>query len=106
MYSISTYLYRQCPQITIEYDTDIISPGHDYLFDNGFVLRIKNKNDRREYKLHVTKKGSRAIPDIERIFNELAAISFKGLPSGKIADLYSMLYTIINNISCLKEETE
>jgi DNA-binding MarR family transcriptional regulator len=78
----------------------------DYLFDNGFVLRIKNENDRREYKLHVTNKGLKAIPDIKRIFNELAAISFKGLPSGKIADLYSMLYTIINNISCLKEETE
>ena len=76
----------------------------DYLSANGYVERIQNPKDRREYKLHITDSGRKAIPDIEKTIGDLSEIAFKGISPEKIDELYSTLYLIRKNILCLKDE--
>ncbi|MBP1618858.1 MAG: regulatory protein MarR [Bacteroidetes bacterium] len=78
----------------------------DYLSANGYVERIQNPKDRRQYKLHVTDKGHAAVPEIKAVVKELSQIAFKGLSPEKIDELYSTLDLIETNLVCLKTELE
>ena len=78
----------------------------DYLSENGYVKRVQNPKDRREYKLFVTDKGRENIPMIEKTINELMEIAFKDIPSEKIEELYKTLYMVKRNLLCLKKEIE
>lgn len=70
----------------------------DYLSENGYVERVQNPKDRREYKLNMTDKGHKAIPDIKNTILELSGITFKGLSKEQINELYSMLNLIETNL--------
>jgi MarR family transcriptional regulator, transcriptional regulator for hemolysin len=78
----------------------------DYLSANGYVERVQNPKDRRQYKLHVTDKGHAAVPEIKAVVKELSQIAFKGLSPEKIDELYSTLDLIETNLVCLKTELE
>jgi MarR family transcriptional regulator, transcriptional regulator for hemolysin len=78
----------------------------DYLSANGYVERVQNPKDRREYKLHVTDKGRAAVPEIKAVVKELSEIAFKGLSPEKIDELYSTFDLIETNLVCLKNELE
>lgn len=88
--------------------TDKVQIVHivDYLSEKGYVQRIQNVRDRREYKLHVTEKGYKAMPCIEKTMKDLSEIAFKGLSAEQIENLYVTLYRIMENISCLKEDIQ
>ena len=70
----------------------------DYLSMNGYVERVQNPKDRREYFLKVTEKGHEAIPDIKSTVLELSGIAFKGLSQEQVDELYSMLSLIEKNL--------
>jgi len=55
----------------------------DYLSSNGYVDRIPNKTDKRKYELSVTDKARKVIPDIKKAFDELSAITMKGLSTSQ-----------------------
>jgi len=76
----------------------------DYLSENGYVKRIQNSKDRREYKLYITDKGRENIPIIRKTIDELMEIAFKDIPSDKIDELYATLYIVKRNLICLKKE--
>jgi MarR family transcriptional regulator for hemolysin len=78
----------------------------DYLSSNGYVERIQNPKDKREYKLHATDKGREAVPEIKHVVKELSEIAFKGLSQQQIDELYSTLNLIETNLVCLKKELE
>ena len=63
----------------------------DYLSTNGYVERVQNQKDRREYNLTITDKGRKAIPDIKDTIQELSRIAYNGLSPKQIKELYSML---------------
>jgi len=73
----------------------------DYLSSNGYVDRIPNKTDKRKYELSVTDKARKVIPDIKKAFDELSAITMKGLSTSKKNELYAMLTLIVSNLITL-----
>jgi MarR family transcriptional regulator, transcriptional regulator for hemolysin len=70
----------------------------DYLSTNGYVERVQNQKDRREYNLTITDKGRKAIPDIKDTIQELSGIAYNGLSPKQIKELYSMLSLIETNL--------
>jgi MarR family transcriptional regulator, transcriptional regulator for hemolysin len=70
----------------------------DYLSMNGYVERVQNPKDRREYNLTITDKGHEAIPDIKNTIQDLSGIAFKGLLPEQIKELYSILSLIETNL--------
>lgn len=70
----------------------------DYLSTNGYVERVQNPKDRREYNLTITDKGREAIPDIKDTIQELSGIAYNGLSPKQIKELYSMLSLIETNL--------
>ena len=73
----------------------------DYLSSNGYVDRIPNKTNKRKYELSVTDKARKVIPDIKKAFDELSAITMKGLSTSKKNELYAMLTLIVSNLITL-----
>ncbi len=70
----------------------------DYLSTNGYVERVQNQKDRREYNLTITDKGRKAIPDIKDTIQELSGIAYNGLSPKQIKELYYMLSLIETNL--------
>lgn len=73
----------------------------DYLSSNGYVDRIPNKTDKRKYQLSVTDKARKVIPDIRKAFDELSAITLKGLTIKQKNELYTLLTIIVSNLITL-----
>jgi len=73
----------------------------DYLSSNGYVDRIPNKTDKRKYELSVTDKARKLIPDIKKAFDELSAITLKGLTIKQKNELYTLLTIIASNLITL-----
>ena len=73
----------------------------DYLSSNGYVDRIPNKTDKRKYELSVTDKARKLIPDIKKAFDELSAITLKGLTIKQKNELYTFLTIVASNLITL-----
>ena len=73
----------------------------DYLSSHGYVERIQNRTDKRKYELSITEKARKVIPDIKKAFDELSAITMKGLSTSKKNELYAMLTLIVSNLITL-----
>jgi len=73
----------------------------DYLSSNGYVERTPNKSDHRKYELSVTDKARKVIPEIKKAFDELSAITLKGLTLKQKNELFAMLTIIISNLITL-----
>ena len=71
----------------------------DYLAENGYVERLKNKSDRRKYSLTLTEKAREALPQIKKSFIELNKTALKGLTEQEISHFYSVLNIIKNNLN-------
>jgi len=70
----------------------------DYLSSNGYVERTPNKTDHRKYELTVTDKATKVIPEIKEAFDELSAITMKGLTKKQKNELYTLLTIIVSNL--------
>jgi len=70
----------------------------DYLSANGYVERMPNKTDKRKYELSITEKAQKVIPDIKKAFDELSAITLKGLTKSQKNELYALLTLIASNL--------
>jgi len=70
----------------------------DYLSLNGYVNRIPNKTDKRKYELSVTDKARKVIPEIKKAFDELSAITMKGLTKKQKNELFALLTIIVSNL--------
>jgi len=70
----------------------------DYLSLNGYVERIQNPKDRREYELSITDKANKVIPDIKTVLQKVSGIALQGLSQEQVGELYSMLRLIEKNL--------
>ena len=78
------------------------------LEQNGYVDRIKDKDDKRYHKLYLTKKGIDFIPILDEIQNDLTNILSEGMDPDEYSKTIKSLELIFNNVqnsvSLLKNE--
>lgn len=78
------------------------------LEQNGYVDRIKDKDDKRYHKLYLTKKGIDFIPILDEIQNDLTNILREGMDPDEYSKTIKSLELIFNNVqnsvSLLKNE--
>jgi DNA-binding MarR family transcriptional regulator len=64
----------------------------------GFVKRVQNAKDRREYFIELTPKARKMLPVIHKGISELNEEAFKGIKDADRKKLYKMLLKINDNI--------
>jgi len=78
------------------------------LEQNGYVDRIQDKDDKRYYKLYLTKKGIDFIPILNEIQYDLTNMLSQGMNSDEYSETINSLKLIFDNvqnsISLLKNE--
>jgi len=78
------------------------------LEQNGYVDRIKDKDDKRYHKLYLTKKGIDFIPILDEIQDDLTNILSEGMDPDEYSKTIKSLELIFNNVqnsvSLLKNE--
>ena len=78
------------------------------LEQNGYVDRLKDKDDKRYHKLYLTKKGIDFIPILDEIQNDLTNMLSEGMEPDEYSKTIKSLELIFNNVqnsvSLLKNE--
>jgi DNA-binding MarR family transcriptional regulator len=92
-----------CQQLNID-KVSMVRMIH-YLIEKKYISKIVNKDDKREYLLHLTKKARTALPQIHRAIHELNQAVFKDLAAAKRKEFYNLLHTIQNNLDKLPADT-
>lgn len=64
----------------------------DDLAEKGFIKRIQNPADRREYWIHLTPKGKKSIPEIMTKVNALNKKILKGMEIKKVNKELKSIY--------------
>jgi len=77
----------------------------DYLAEKGYVTRTQNTSDRRKHGLKVTGKAKNFIPEIRVAVRYANELILKNLSEKKVAELYSTLKIIENNLSSFKSHS-
>jgi MarR family transcriptional regulator, transcriptional regulator for hemolysin len=71
----------------------------DYLSEKGYVVRIKNLDDRRKYSLVLTKKAKKAIPEIKKSYGDINDIALHGLKPSQISQFHTLINIIKKNLT-------
>lgn len=69
-----------------------------YLTEKEFIQRLKHPEDKRSFLLHVTEKGRKYIPAIEKALIETDKIFTSAISADKKADFLSEITNIVNKI--------
>ena len=70
----------------------------DRLERNGFVRRIQDPNDRRSYKIYLTKKGREAHPQLMPLVIDFLQKAFGGLSQRDLNEFKRINNNIIKNL--------
>jgi MarR family transcriptional regulator, transcriptional regulator for hemolysin len=70
----------------------------DYLSDNGYVQRAKNVSDKRKYRLVLTPKAIKVLPEIKRSIEEVNRLALKNISPDQIEIFFIILEKIKNNL--------
>ena len=70
----------------------------DYLSGKGYIERIKDNSDRRKYRLSLTAKAKKELPEIKKTLNEVIKTALKGVEESKVKELYAILNVIKSNL--------
>ncbi len=73
----------------------------DYLSKHGYINRVQNKDDRREYHLLLTQKAKSTLPLIKKAIDEINTSITKGLTKTQLADFHATLNLIEDNFHLL-----
>jgi len=68
------------------------------LVDMGFVKRLNCSKDHRCYKLYITEKGYRIIPDLMKILNDWQGKMFEGFSNEEVDQFSTLLFKTYQNI--------
>ena len=71
----------------------------ELLVKNGYLLRNFHKEDRRRFKLTLSKEGTKIIKSLEPIINSNRNKALKGISKTDIEKLQSLLTAITANIN-------
>jgi len=83
---------------TLHIDKTMMVGVLDDLGSKGFIKRIKNPSDRREYWIQLTPKAKKHMPEIKQVVNTINKIILKELDAAEIKKFHSRLNTIYKNI--------
>lgn len=70
----------------------------DYLSENGYVKRQRDKSDKRKYRLILTPKAEEALPKIKNAIAEVTQLALKGFSREKVDEFYKLLLAIESNL--------
>jgi DNA-binding MarR family transcriptional regulator len=71
----------------------------DYLVERGYVKRIQNPSDRREYFIALTSKARAIVPEINEAFENLDQSALNFLSEKQLSCLHECLDTISKNLA-------
>jgi MarR family transcriptional regulator, transcriptional regulator for hemolysin len=71
----------------------------DYLSGKGYVKRVKDPSDKRKFRLILTDKAEKELPQIKEAISEVTKIALKGFPDEKIEEFYYVLNNIRKNLT-------
>lgn len=70
----------------------------------GWVKRVQNENDRREYFVELTAKGSNIMPQIHKGVEEINEIAFKGFKQKEKEKFYETVMQLYRNLEHLPSD--
>jgi DNA-binding MarR family transcriptional regulator len=70
----------------------------DGLVKKDFVKRSVNPNDRREYRMSLTPKAKKTMPEIHHAIKDLNASAFSGMSKKQAEDFYKSISAIRKNL--------
>jgi MarR family transcriptional regulator for hemolysin len=86
---------------TLHIDKTMMVGVLDDLGSEGFIKRIKNPLDRREYWIQLTPKAKKHMPEIKRVVSTLNKTILKELDDKEIKNFHMRLNAIYKNIKLL-----
>lgn len=73
----------------------------DYLSENGYVKRVLNPDDRREYIIVATSRAEKLYPELIKSFRQNNEAAFEGFTQEEKETFYTMLERMFQNLSGL-----
>ena len=83
---------------TLHIDKTMMVGMMDDLGSKGFIKRTVNPLDRREYRIQLTPKAKKHMPEIKKTVNEINKVIMKELNDTEIKAFHSRLNAIYKNI--------
>lgn len=90
---------QQCLANRLRIDKASMVRMTKHLCEQGFLKRIVNPDNRREYLLTLTSAGKRLIPEVQQCISTLNRDVFKGLNASEKKQLFKMMEKISVNMS-------
>jgi DNA-binding MarR family transcriptional regulator len=76
----------------------------DHLIEKKYVKKMLNPNDRREYFVELTSKGTDRMPEIHSAIAEVNQVAFKGLSKECQNDFYKSIALMQQNLEELPSQ--
>jgi MarR family transcriptional regulator, transcriptional regulator for hemolysin len=76
----------------------------DYLIKKSFVQKVQNPDDRREYFVALTSKGSKLMPELYAAIEEVNKAALKGLTKEQQKIFYQNISTVQTSLDSLPSE--
>lgn len=83
---------------TLHIDKTMLVGSLDELEAKGFIKRVQNPADRREYWIQLTAKGKRHVPTIKAAMNDLNNTIMKGFNDAGVTNFHRQLQVIYENL--------
>ena len=75
----------------------------DNLVEKGFIRRVKNPSDRREYWIQLTGKGKRCMPEIKATVCKINDLVMKEISSYEVNRIQEYLRIMYENVISIQE---
>lgn len=72
------------------------------LVERGYIRKVQDENDRRNYRIYSTKEAIKLKPYLERLRNGLMHAAFKGFSQDEIFQFHELLYRAQKNMCDFK----
>ncbi len=89
---------------TLHIDKTLMVGALDELVGVGFIKRVQNPSDRREYWIQLTEKGQAQIPKIKETLATMNDKAMAGLSELEIKRLHKYLAILYKNIEAMAQE--
>lgn len=76
----------------------------NYLEKNGYITRISDPDDKRQFNIYPTAKMNEIMPDVRAVAREWNKRITEGIPDSELAVFYSVLNRIENSAKKIIQE--
>ena len=82
-------------------DKSTITSVINHLEKSGYVIKVRDNNDKRLVNIEVTEKGKRIKPALAKISEKMNSKLFEGLSAEEKTTLFNLMTRISNNVDQL-----